>query len=194
LVGVHEGNSVVNNYFDGPFDQLPDNFLNGDQLREALIDETPELESIIDRFGNTDDGSNRVLIAPYIHYSDAFELSMFDDCANAAGDDRVRYYQCFSPAGQEYGPPADDAEAGPDTDDMPMTGSDGDPGYPDDDMPMHDPAADADYPDDDMPMHDPDADADYPDDDMPMHDPDPDADYPDDDMPMHDPDADADYP
>ena len=30
LIGVHQGNSLVNNYFDGPFDQLPDNFIEGE--------------------------------------------------------------------------------------------------------------------------------------------------------------------
>src|SRR5262249_17525618 len=30
LIGVFEGNSRINNYFDGPFDQLPDNFLEGE--------------------------------------------------------------------------------------------------------------------------------------------------------------------
>ena len=37
LVGVFGPNVDVNNYFDGPFDQLPDNFLKGDTLRRALL-------------------------------------------------------------------------------------------------------------------------------------------------------------
>ena len=32
LIGVFEANSRVNNYFDGPFDQLPDNFVKEDEL------------------------------------------------------------------------------------------------------------------------------------------------------------------
>ena len=37
LVGVYAGNIDVNNYLDGPFDQLPDNFLEGDELRPAIL-------------------------------------------------------------------------------------------------------------------------------------------------------------
>ena len=35
LVGVYAANVDVNNYLDGPFDQLPDNFLKGDELRRG---------------------------------------------------------------------------------------------------------------------------------------------------------------
>src|SRR5215468_11265761 len=37
LVGVYEGNYRRNNYFDGPFDQLPDNFIEGETLREIIL-------------------------------------------------------------------------------------------------------------------------------------------------------------
>lgn len=95
LVGVYEGNSMVNNYFDGPFDQLPDNFLKGDQLQKALIDESPELAGQIDRFGNTDEGKSRVLVAPYLYFSHESQLAVFDQCAQHAGDDKTAYYACF---------------------------------------------------------------------------------------------------
>ena len=51
LVGVFEGNARVNNYFDGPFDQLPDNFLEGDTLRQIILEVEPSLAGQIDRFG-----------------------------------------------------------------------------------------------------------------------------------------------
>ncbi len=96
LIGVYEGNSMVNNYFDGPFDQLPDNFIKGNQLQKALIDETPELAGTIDRFGNTDKGINRVLIAPYMHYGYESDLAVFSNCAASAKADPVVYYACFN--------------------------------------------------------------------------------------------------
>ena len=95
LIGVYEGNSMVNNYFDGPFDQLPDNFLKGDQLQKALIDESPELAGEIDRFGNTDQGKSRVLVAPYMYFTHESELSVFSQCAKKAGSDKALYYACF---------------------------------------------------------------------------------------------------
>jgi hypothetical protein len=32
MIGAFEGNMRANNYFDGPFDQLPDNFIEGETL------------------------------------------------------------------------------------------------------------------------------------------------------------------
>jgi len=96
LVGVYEGNSMVNNYFDGPFDQLPDNFIKTNRLQKALIDQSPELAGTIDRFGNTDKkGENRVLIAPYMYYQYESDLVVFSQCASAAKSDAVSYYACF---------------------------------------------------------------------------------------------------
>lgn len=94
LIGVYVGNSMVNNYFDGPFDQLPDNFIKGEQLREAFINQTPELKGKIDRFGNTDNGASRVLITPYTYYSYESQLSYYSDCTKKAKDVNS-YYSCF---------------------------------------------------------------------------------------------------
>jgi hypothetical protein len=95
LIGVYEGNSRVNSQFDGPFDQLPDSFLKGEELRNAILAVDPSLAGRIDRFGGSPDGSGRFLIAPYMHYGDQQQLLIFHQCAT---DKRVRaadYYQCF---------------------------------------------------------------------------------------------------
>ena len=68
LIGVFEGNSRVNNYYDGPFDQLPDNFLEGNSLRDAILDVAPQLKGRIDRYGRSFDGETRYMVAPYTHY------------------------------------------------------------------------------------------------------------------------------
>lgn len=131
LIGVYEGNSMVNNYLDGPFDQLPDNFIDGDTLRKSFIDESPELEGKIDRFGNTDGGASRVLITPYIHYGSEYDLAVFAECANEAGEDQDKYYRCFKvseyrgevpPAGPVDAPPAE-AGPGPEQDQAPAASS-----------------------------------------------------------------------
>lgn len=95
LIGVYNGNSAVNNYFDGPFDQLPDNFIEGDELKVALEAAFPSIKGKIDRFGNAEGGQNRILITPYIHYDSQYELQLFADCATAAGADQTTYYRCF---------------------------------------------------------------------------------------------------
>ena len=107
LIGVYEGNSMVNNYFDGPFDQLPDNFIEGDTLRDAFVDESPELAGKIDRFGNTNQGASRVLITPYIHYATEFDLAVFAGCAEDVGEDKDVYYACFKVADETMAPPPD---------------------------------------------------------------------------------------
>jgi hypothetical protein len=59
-----------NDYCDGPFDQLADNFARQTRLREFLEKSNPQLRGRIDDFGNfTDDRAPaRVAIAPYATY------------------------------------------------------------------------------------------------------------------------------
>jgi hypothetical protein len=68
LIGVYEENVRVNNYFDGPFDQMPDNFIEGEALRSAILKVQPDLKGQIDRFGGTPNGEVRYAIAPYLLY------------------------------------------------------------------------------------------------------------------------------
>jgi hypothetical protein len=98
LIGVFEGNSRLNNYFDGPFDQLPDNFIEGEALRDALIAINPRLKGKIDRFGALPGGEERYMIAPYLYYQKPEDLRFFDQCASSKKTPAVRYYECFSVA------------------------------------------------------------------------------------------------
>lgn len=95
LIGVFEGNARVNNYFDGPFDQLPDNFIKGEDLRSAILEVEPELKGKIDRFGAAPDGSTRFMISPYLHYRDEQELLIFHNCAESKELPADLYYACF---------------------------------------------------------------------------------------------------
>ncbi len=95
LVGVFERNVVLNNYFDGPFDQLPDNFINGDSLKAAFIDQNPERAGTIDRFGKLLDSNNRISISPYLNYLSLDELYGFDECAQKYRALPEKYYTCF---------------------------------------------------------------------------------------------------
>lgn len=96
LVGVYEDNVRVNNYFDGPFDQLPDNFIEGETLRDALIEIQPDLKGQIDRFGGTPDGEVRYMIAPYRLYREEREFDALDRCAaRRRSAPEARYYRCF---------------------------------------------------------------------------------------------------
>jgi hypothetical protein len=97
MIGAFEGNMVTNSYFDGPFDQLPDNFIEGDTLRDAILAAAPEIKARnIDRFGGWGDGSERFAIDPYVAYRMVDDLSMFDRCATARQKDPGSYYLCFA--------------------------------------------------------------------------------------------------
>ena len=96
LIGIYRGNADVNNYLDGPFDQLPDNFLKGDELRQALLIARPQLKGKIDRFGNALDRDERELIAPYAEYETVDDLKIAEDCATERKD--VTVAACFEAA------------------------------------------------------------------------------------------------
>jgi hypothetical protein len=95
LIGVFEGNSRVNNYFDGPFDQLPDNFIEGEALREAILAVEPKLAGKIDRFGISPGGADRYMIGPYRNYRTEDDLMVFHNCATDKRVPAARYYECF---------------------------------------------------------------------------------------------------
>jgi hypothetical protein len=95
LVGVAFANSRVNNYFDGPFDQLPDNFIEGDTFRDMIVAVAPELKGKIDRFGGWGDGAQRFMIAPYYYYHRDSELAAFDRCASDKRVSEANRYACF---------------------------------------------------------------------------------------------------
>jgi len=101
LIGAFEGNMRANNYFDGPFDQLPDNFIEGEALRDAILAVRPQLKGQIDRFGASPDGSIRFNIGPYLPYNDVRDLFPVDACA-AKKQKQPDYYRCFV-SGDESG-------------------------------------------------------------------------------------------
>jgi hypothetical protein len=95
LVGVYEGNSRVNNYFDGPFDQLPENFIQGEELREAILESDPSARGQIDRLGNYTKEEGRYLIHPYMLYRKQADLYRVHACAAAGVRRLTTYHRCF---------------------------------------------------------------------------------------------------
>jgi hypothetical protein len=94
LIGAFHGNVQVNNYFDGPFDQMPENFIRGEAFREALIAAEPDLAGKIDRLGSLEDGA-RYAIIPYLHYREPAELAVVHHCAASREVPAAFYYGCF---------------------------------------------------------------------------------------------------
>jgi hypothetical protein len=102
LIGVSGLQSQLNTALDGPFDQLPENFIEGEALREAILAVEPTLKGRIDRLGNFSDGSSRYLIHPYLPYREVGDLAVFHRCATARSVPAAERPRCFV---------VDDAEA-----------------------------------------------------------------------------------
>jgi hypothetical protein len=96
MIGAYAGNMQVNNYFDGPFDQLPDNFIEGETLRQAILAVEPSLQGQIDRFGGWPDGSQRYAIDAYVPYQSMDDLYPVDRCATRKKANAAGYYACFA--------------------------------------------------------------------------------------------------
>jgi hypothetical protein len=106
LIGAYEGNVAANNYLDGPFDQMPDNFLKGDAYRQAILAVVPDLKGKINRYGSFPDGA-RIAVESYMEYRSPKDLEIFDRCATSKRIAPARYEACFSlPLEGGHGPQA----------------------------------------------------------------------------------------
>ncbi len=104
LIGDFFGHTQLNDYFDGPFDQLPDNYIQGDTLIDALLQIDPSMKGKVDRYGSDPSGEVRYAITTYKFYGDLADLKPIVDCA-AQKTEPAEYYKCFdsSDANDEAG-------------------------------------------------------------------------------------------
>jgi hypothetical protein len=95
LIGVYQANVAANNYLDGPFDQMPDNFIEGDSYRQAILAVAPDLKGQINRYGSLSDGT-RIAVTPYMEYRSPKDLEIFDRCATGRRIAKAWYEACFA--------------------------------------------------------------------------------------------------
>ncbi len=105
LIGVGRRNSLLNTYYDGPFDQLPDNFIEGEALRDAILAASPEAKGEIDRFGNFANGKDRYLIHPFLRYRGEADLTVFHRCATSKRVAEAQRPRCFVIADEDSDKP-----------------------------------------------------------------------------------------
>jgi hypothetical protein len=106
LIGAYVGNVKTNNYLDGPFDQMPDNFIKDDSFRQAILAVEPDLKGQINRYASFSDGS-RLAIETYMEYRSPKNLEIFDRCATSRRIPAELYEACFSlPLDARHGPGA----------------------------------------------------------------------------------------
>ncbi len=86
LIGAFAGNTQLNNYFDGPFDQLPDNCIEGDALIDALLSIGPAMNGKVDRYGSEPAGEVRYALTTYKYYGAVEDLEPIVDCASKETD------------------------------------------------------------------------------------------------------------
>ena len=95
LMGDFIGHTMLNDYFDGPFDQLPDNYVQGTALLDAILEVEPGLKNEkADRYGADPTGEFRYGITSYKYYRQVRDLKPIADCAETNSDPAV-YYKCF---------------------------------------------------------------------------------------------------
>jgi hypothetical protein len=96
LMGDFVGHTMLNDYFDGPFDQLPDNFVQGNTLLDAILDMEPGLKNENpDRYGADRTGEFRYGITSYRYYGKLADLKPIVECAGKNAEP-AQYYACFN--------------------------------------------------------------------------------------------------
>ena len=87
LIAIRGQSAVRNDYYDGPFDQLADNYVDEIPISEYMQRASPSLIGRIDKYGYfTDRESGRVSISPYYVYFTFGALNQFLDVAKSTED------------------------------------------------------------------------------------------------------------
>ena len=97
LIAVHGKNTDRNNYYDGPFDQLPDNYAAETHIKTYLEQAYPFLTGNLDKYGGfLNQEGVRALITPYFVYYEEEELDIVDYCQPLELPEH-EFYACITP-------------------------------------------------------------------------------------------------
>jgi hypothetical protein len=96
LVGVDRSEVLANSYFDGPFDQLPDNFIAPTPFAELAQRAFPSIRGRINRHGEYWHKPARIALLNYRIYSDPGELIGWTNSCLARGGNRAALYDCLT--------------------------------------------------------------------------------------------------
>ena len=86
LVGVRGANATINNYYDGPFDQLADNYVDQTNVSEYMMRASPGLR--LNKYGYFLGGepNSRLAITPYYVYYTGDALKAFVETVRISDD------------------------------------------------------------------------------------------------------------
>ncbi len=99
LFGVEGFNVWQNNWYDGPFDQLPDNYVYTGQIEVKKYIEAsyPYNNGRIDKYGNyLDEEGARVAVAPYLVYFSIDDLISVIESCKASSPTKSHFYSCIT--------------------------------------------------------------------------------------------------
>jgi hypothetical protein len=93
LVAVNADKVYENSYYDGPFDQLPENYYDEIKFLDYVYRVYPELKGKLTPNGTYDDGSIFAIFA-YTEYRSLSDLNYVRKCGPRGGK-RNRFYNCI---------------------------------------------------------------------------------------------------
>lgn len=97
LIGVYGENTARNNYYDGPFDQLPDNYASQTNMGAYIEEMYPYAAGRIDARGVfTNRTDERVAVTPYAVYTAEEELAAFVVSCGASGLSEAAFLACIT--------------------------------------------------------------------------------------------------
>lgn len=95
LIGAEGFNVLNNNWYDGPFDQMPDNYVYGDKIevKKYLEASYPDTKGKIDKYGYyLDAPGSRVAVAPYFVYFSLEDLVSIIESAKSSARSKGEFY------------------------------------------------------------------------------------------------------
>jgi len=96
LTAVHGNSTDRNNYYDGPFDQLPDNYAQYTNIKEYMEEAYPYTKGLIDEFGGYIGRQSRVIVFPYNVYYKYGDLAFIEKC-KAPNLSKSKFCRCITP-------------------------------------------------------------------------------------------------
>lgn len=82
LIGVDGLNTLQNNWYDGPFDQMPDNYVAAGMIsvQKYLAAAYHLPDTVLDKYGRFKGADSRLPVAPYTVYYERDDLKFVDSC------------------------------------------------------------------------------------------------------------------
>jgi hypothetical protein len=101
LVAINGRHAARNHYYDGPFDQLPDNFVEQTKIRSYLEAAYPFTRGALDPYGTFKRNRGaRMAVLAYFRYESDEDLAFVASC-KGSGLSEGKFYSCITPDFQQ---------------------------------------------------------------------------------------------